>query len=218
MTDEQEWEELPLEGYPGEILKVRATTRWERAAEARYELKGKRITGLIRIEVERYQRDLFSFESVHLKYGDKGAYNPWRSGYYERIDPPTFNGASVSAAGVVQRIDRLTDPGLDAWSLNARHSYPQRAGQRFAATVRTVMQHYLARPDLDKIRHVAAAHHSVWLHDAITTEMNRLHERIEESTSRYTELAEELLAVQELYDRADTVSYDLGIKKEAQDA
>src|SRR4051794_5250914 len=60
MTDEQEWEELPLEGYPGEILKVRATTRWERAAEARYELKGKRITGLIRIEVERYQRDLFS--------------------------------------------------------------------------------------------------------------------------------------------------------------
>ena len=49
--------------------------------------------------------------------------------------------------------------------------------------------------------------------------MNRLHERIEESTSRYTELAEDLLAVQELYDQADTVLYDLGIiEKEAQDA
>lgn len=45
--DEQEWEELPLDGYPGEILTVRTTTRWEHAAEARYELKGKRIKGVI---------------------------------------------------------------------------------------------------------------------------------------------------------------------------
>ena len=209
--DEQEWEELPLDGYPGEILTVRTTTRWEHAAEARYELRGKRITGVIRIEIERYQRDLFSFDSVCLKYGDRGAFNPWRSGQYERVDPPAFNGAPVGCARVIQRIDRLLRPDLEAWSLNARNGYPQLAGQRFAATVRTVMRHYLARTDLEQVRHVAAVHHAAWLHDAITTDMDRLRGRIDEATAKYTKLAAELPAVRELHDQADTVLSDLGI-------
>jgi hypothetical protein len=97
-----------------------------------------------------------------------------------------------------------------AWTLNARSGYPPLAGRRFAATVRTVMRHYLARPDLDKVRHVAAVHHSVWLRRDITTDMDRLHKQIEEATASYTELAADLPAVQELYDQVDTVLYDLG--------
>jgi hypothetical protein len=81
------------------------------------------------------------------------------------------------------------------------------------------MRHYLARPDLDKVRHVAAVHHSVWLRRDITTGMDRLRKQTDEATARYTQLATELPAVQKLYDQLDTVLHDLGLKdKETHDA
>lgn len=77
----------------------------------------------------------------------------------------------------------------------------------------------LARPDLGKVRHVAAMRHSVWLNESVIGEMNRLHERVEDSTRNYTELTAELAAIQGLYDQADTVLHDLGIREEeVQDA
>jgi hypothetical protein len=76
-------------------------------------------------------------------------------------------GARVGGPGIVvdpgSVSERATGRSWNARRPDASGDYPVIAGQRFAAVCRTVVTHWTARPDLPRVRQVAAVHHSGWL-------------------------------------------------------
>jgi hypothetical protein len=208
-----DWLELPLDGFPRELLRVRVTTNWKEGAEARYELAGKRLQGMIRIRYARYGAAEGDFSEVYLGYGDRTSRpDRWRGGYPFN-DPPVINGARLGCDGtIIDLTTLLTYPNLAAWRLGARSDYPVLAGRRFTAIVRAVSRHWAARPDMANVRHVAAVHQAVPLHNQMSVHRERLTGQIEDLTTEIAHLDRKLAPITALFAQRDTVLADLGIE------
>jgi hypothetical protein len=100
---------------------------------------------------------------------------------------------------------------LNADRLGARRDYPRLAAEWLVATVRTVMRYWAARPDLDKVAHVAAVHQAVPRYRDMVRQRQVRADRIGELTDQYARLERDLVPVEALYGQHATVLADLGI-------